>query len=331
MESKQKQPANLPPPPGLIATFAKGFDAIANNVAVIVLPAILDLFLWLGPRLRLKQLLGQLFAELSNLAAPPASLGLDVNQVQQVWAEFLERFNLFSLLRTFPVGIASLMSGSMPDQTPLGSPPGFEAASFFSVMGWWLVLAVLGWLLGSVYFYWVSGVALNPEQPRSFSRSITHSLLLSAAWVALLLAFGLPAFLFFSVLTLISPALAEAAMFILALLSLWLALPVFFSPHGIFIYQQNALISILSGARMVRYTLPASGLFLLSTIIIGQGLDFLWRTPPENSWLTLVGIAGHAFISTAILATSFIYYRDVNAWLQEVAGKMKAQANSVQA
>jgi len=72
-------------------------------------------------------------------------------------------------------------------------------------------------------------------------------------------------------------------------------------------------------------------LFLLSTIIISQGLDFLWRTPQENSWLTLIGIAGHAFISTAILATSFIYYRDVNAWLQVVTDQLKRQTTSARA
>ena len=247
--------------------------------------------------------------------------------MQQVWALFLDQFNLFSLLRTFPVGITSLMSGRMPIQTPFGSPPDLEVASFFNAMGWWLVLAISGWILGSVYFYWVSGVALKPQQ-RSFPQSITQAILLSAIWLALLFFFGLPAFLFFSVLALISPLLAEAAMLIVALISLWLALPIFFSPHGIFTYQQNAFMAILNSLRMVRYTLPVSGLFLLSTIIISQGLDFLWRTPAENSWLTLVGIAGHAFISTALLATSFIYYRDVNAWLQAIAEKMKARTTS---
>jgi hypothetical protein len=34
--------------------------------------------------------------------------------------------------------------------------------------------------------------------------------------------------------------------------------------------------------------------------------------------LTLVGIAGHGFISTALLAASFIYYRDMNEWLNTV-------------
>jgi len=327
MESEQ---GKIPRPPGLIASFTKGFDTIANNVTVIVFPVILDLFLWLGPHLRLKQLLEPLIAQFSSLAAPASSVALDPAQVQQVWTQFLDQFNLFSLLRTFPVGITSLMSGRMPIQTPFGAPVDLETGSFLSVMGWWLLLAICGWIIGGLYFHWVSAVALKPPK-RSLLQSLMQTILLSVIWLSILFIFGLPVFLIFSVLALISPLLAEAALLIFALLSLWLALPVFFSPHGIFTYQQNAWMAILNSLRMVRFTLPASGMFLFSTIIISQGLDFLWRTPPEDSWLTLIGIAGHAFISTAILATSFIYYRDVNAWLQAVADQTKTQTTTMRA
>jgi hypothetical protein len=67
----------------------------------------------------------------------------------------------------------------------------------------------------------------------------------------------------------------------------------------------------------------------MGVILLGQGLDFLWRTPPETSWWTLIGIAGHAFVSTALLAASFVYYRDVNAWLAAVMEQMKQRAASM--
>jgi hypothetical protein len=40
-----------------------------------------------------------------------------------------------------------------------------------------------------------------------------------------------------------------------------------------------------------------------------------------------VGIAGHAFITTALLAASFVYYHDMNAWLQTVFEKMQRKDN----
>jgi hypothetical protein len=70
-------------------------------------------------------------------------------------------------------------------------------------------------------------------------------------------------------------------------------------------------------------------LFLLIFLIINQGLNFLWTTPSQGSWLMLVGIAGHAFVSTALLAASFIYYRDINAWLKVVFEQLQHQATSV--
>ena len=74
---------------------------------------------------------------------------------------------------------------------------------------------------------------------------------------------------------------------------------------------------------MARFTLPTSSLFVLSVLLIAYGLNFLWNIPSSDSWMALVGIAGHAFITTSLLAASFIYYRDMQAWLQIVLDRLK--------
>jgi hypothetical protein len=104
---------------------------------------------------------------------------------------------------------------------------------------------------------------------------------------------------------------------------MWLLVPLFFSPHGIFVKKQNALVSIVNGLRMARFTLPTSSMFVLSAFLLGIGLNFLWSVPPEDSWMMLVGIFGHAFVTTALLAASFIYYRDMNAWLEVALDRFK--------
>jgi hypothetical protein len=40
--------------------------------------------------------------------------------------------------------------------------------------------------------------------------------------------------------------------------------------------------------------------------------------PEETSWLSLVGVAGHAFVTTGLLAASFIYYRDADRWVKAI-------------
>jgi hypothetical protein len=120
-------------------------------------------------------------------------------------------------------------------------------------------------------------------------------------------------------------------LFIGAILLIWLVMPIFFSSHGIFSQQMNALHAILASLRMVRFTLPNTGLFILIFLVINQGLGFLWNTPPLNSWWMLVGIIGHAFVSTALLAASFVYYRDINAWLKIVFDQLQRQTASIKA
>jgi hypothetical protein len=99
--------------------------------------------------------------------------------------------------------------------------------------------------------------------------------------------------------------------------------PLYFWPHGIFLKQQNVFTSILSSLRMMRFTLPTSSLFVLTVFLLTFGLNFLWSIPPEDSWMTLVGILGHSFVATALLASSFVYYRDMNNWLQIAIEQLK--------
>jgi hypothetical protein len=269
---------------------------------------------------------------MDRLATSPVPLPTslpDIASMQQIWSDILSRFNFFQLLRTFPLGIPSLLSSVMPTITPLGTPPNWEISSFSGLLGSWFVLILSGWLLGSVYFYLVSRFSIAPDPKPSLNRALLQSVLLSLTWLGLFFLAGIPILLFFSLMMLLSSTLVQIGVFIFMLLAIWIILPVFFSPHGIFTYQQNAFASILQSLRMTRFTLPTSGLFLLSSLLISEGFGYLWRIPPNNSWLTLVGIAGHAFISTGLLAASFIYYKNINAWLQAVVEQINAKRTPV--
>lgn len=331
MQLEKLNKTTLPKPPGLVATLAAGFDTTANHVAIILLPILLDVFLWLGPRLRLKTLMQPVMDQLATTSIPVSASLPDAASLQALWAEFLTRFNLFGLLRTFPLGVSSLMSTGVPDQLPLSPPLAWEVSSYAGLLANWAMILVSGWLLGSLYYFSVSGITLAPLEKRSLGHSLGQSLLLSLTWLGLALLAGIPALLGFSLLALISPALAQIGIFIIMLIAIWILMPIFFSPHGIYAYKQNAFASILQSLRMARFTLPTSGLFLLCSLLISEGLGYLWRIPPSESWLTLVGIIGHAFITTSLLAASFIYYRDINLWLQTVLEQLKNRQTPVSA
>jgi hypothetical protein len=78
---------------------------------------------------------------------------------------------------------------------------------------------------------------------------------------------------------------------------------------------------------MTNMTLPTTVLFVLSVFVLVQGLDILWRIPPTDSWLTLLGIAGHAFVTTGLLSASFVYYRDADRWARNLSQRARSLSN----
>jgi hypothetical protein len=320
--------AKLPSPPGLIASLARGFDSVATHILVILPPLLFDLFLWLGPRLDLASW-RQRLVNLVTLQTQgfPTDQAADIVRRSN---EYLQGFNLFSLLRTVPLGTSSLLSFKSPVQSPLGVSSTLQSGAAPGLLGWIFCLIFLGWIMGAVYFYWVSGVALQPEA-RSLWKAMRQCVLLAALLLGGLFFFGIPALYMLTVLAMISPGMTFVVTVAAGVMLIWLAMPVFFSPHGIFTFQLDAFRAILSSLRMARFTLPTTAAFLLVFAVMSQGLNFLWNTPPRDSWWTLVGIAGHAFISTALLAASFVYYRDVNVWLQAVLEHLQKQNISARA
>ncbi len=326
----------LPPPPGVVGSLRAGFDAVASNLAVALIPLALDLLLWLGPRLRVNRLFQPIFDEMSRYASFSGIPSTDLKTLQEnssLLLEQLKQYNLLGTLRTFPIGIFSLMSGTMPSKTPLGTPSSIQVDSVFTLLGWLVLLTLIGWLCGGLFFRWVSLVVVTPTQPvdTRFGQSILQTMLLSLLYFMLLIMIGTPVMIVLALVIAASPLLAQGMLLILGLLSMWLIVPLFFSPHGIFIRHQNAFSSIYASLRMARFTLPTSSLFVLSVLLIAYGLNFLWNIPSSDSWMALVGIAGHAFITTSLLAASFIYYRDMQVWLQTVFEKLKANLPTQQA
>ena len=327
MEEMKKEA--LPPPPGLIASLAAGFDTTASHAGIILIPVLLDLFLWLGPHLRIEVVLKPLEAAFQALPTSP-----EATMTQEILGQFARNFSLLSVLRTLPVGIPSLLAGTMPLTNPFGTAVWVEFKDTMQFISWWATLTLAGWVGGGLYYKWISQVTQPVKSPATLghtARAVWHTIVLSVMWVLAGLAVGIPAVILLGTLALFSAGLAQFVMLLGMFFLLWMLPAIFFSAHGIFAYEQNAFASIQNSLRMMRFTLPASGLFILSAFLISQGLSLLWQVPPNNSWMTLVGIAGHAFISSALIAASFVYYRNVNSWLQLVMEKFKTQATSARA
>ncbi len=327
MQAPRIETQTLPPPPGIIGSLRAGFDTIAGHVSVILMPLALDLLLWLAPRVSMARLMQPLIKQFGDLAASGGLKPQDLQSTLDMYTKFFQAFNLLGILRTFPVGVSSLMSGVMPTETPWGASQVWEVNSALQLLGLVFLLTFGGWVLGGLYFLWVGSLATPgaaPETRTPAGRAVLQTVVYALIWTVAAWIVGLPVGLLLYALFMVNSILGEGVLLLLGFLSMWLVVPLFFSPHGIFVRNQNAFASIMSGFRMTRFTLPTSSLFVLTIFLLGVGLNFLWSQPDNNSWLLLVGIFGHAFITTALLASSFVYYDLMTSWLQVALERLHA-------
>jgi len=324
----------LPPPPGVIASLQAGFNVVSNRIVLIILPVLLNAFLWLGPRLSVGQWYGTLFdswiALLKRNNFPAQELAVYTENAP-ILMDLMDKLNWLGWVRTLPIGIPALMldlPSKFPVPTPLGIQNVIQLYSFTVMLGSALLLTFIGWLGGGLYFRIVAGASLGEEEAGiGLVRAFAQTILLSILWGIGSIIVILPLIIVISLLSAINPLLAQAAFFLILFFMFWLIVPLFFTPHGIFVRKQNAIVSIMSSLRMSRFTLPTSSMFVLSVFLLSRGLSYLWMVPASDSWLLLVGIFGHAFISTTLLAASFVYYRDMNNWLQNVYERFQQMNN----
>jgi hypothetical protein len=319
----------LPAPPSLIKSILAGFDAISNHVSLILFSVAVDLLLWLGPHLGLSVLIRSLFdqaAALPNMNTP--EMADMVSASRAMWTTLADKFNLMSVVRSYPIGVPSLMISTAPTLVPGGSPQVWQISSLGAAFGTFILLTLLGLLIGTFYFQLIAQASLEGkimwrETLVRWPWSALQVLLLALVWVALLAALSIPFTCLLSFAMVVGAGVGQFAILLFGGLAVWMLFPLVFSPHGIFAFQRPMWESLRDGIRVTRATLPSTGLFLLIVLVLSEGLDMLWRVPAETSWLTVVGISGHAFVTAGLLAATFVYYRDSMLWFQGLLERSK--------
>ena len=320
-------------PPRLVPTLAAGFNLIANNVRLMLFPIGMELLIWFGPHFRLKTLLQPIINDmtlsLTDLSKPDTEEM--VKAIQSIWQATLDQFNIISVLRTYPIGIPSLFASQGSLKTPLGDVRIFEISSISNAFLFWIVLSLTGILLGTIYFNEVARL-VNKNHDQFSTGSIIlkyfQVLILTITLIIILMIITIPTSILLTIAATVNLFLAQIALLIITFLLIWLLFPLFFSPHGIFVNNQNVLVSILNSVRLVRFFLPGTGLLIMTILFISQGLNALWRLAPATSWMALIGMVGHAFTATGLLAATFVYYRDGIAWMEENLKRMAASRQS---
>ncbi len=320
MIAENKPTTESEQPLGVIACLARGFEIAARYPQLALLPFVLDLFLWLGPRLSLKPLLDSM----STLWATPPTpeLASAYQALNQIIAELGRRYNFFTRLEPAPLlGVPSLMSRHPTLLRPFGERPALPVANVGEVVGWAVFLTVVGLGLAAVYL-WQIGTCVGAETERPPVKANTPlnvwgSLLKLALWLLLLMmGIGSPVLLTSSLLSLISFGLSSFLLILVLSAVAFILLHCIYTIPSMVQFRKTPFQALRESLILARADFPGTLGILLTMLIIDQGLNYVWTLPAPDSWSTLVGIGGHAIVSAALTTSLFIFYQERIIYLE---------------
>lgn len=297
---------------------------MAQRPVLLLIPLVLDLFLWLGPRLSISPLASELAAQLRTISGGTTENSVTLFQKNTI--EILGSYNLFSALSTWPLGTPSLLAGSDPGIGPLGPPLTIQVQTVEGLLALLPVLILAGLLIGALYLGLIA---------RSIAEdAVGASIRMNHVWlywlrlvvfvlVVLVVAFlvSVPFFLAVEIIAAFVAPVASLALLAGMAMGMWGLFHLFFATHGILFHEMGVRRAINNSVALVRqYRLSAVGLLLVA-VVIGLGLSTIWNIPPSESWMRLIAIVGNAFINTGLATATFVYYRERTATQRARPGK----------
>lgn len=334
MVQKQEKPTALP---GVLPTLAAGFDLTTRYLWLMVIPALLDLFLWIGPRLSFQTLITTLLAQI-----PAEALLMDPRPLLETLAP---RLNHFTYLSVSFLGVPALMAGLSPERTPIA--PAVITGGGWGAWAGYLLLFTAGGLLLTALFYNLIAYAMrramiasgrlpaaggrtthgerpttnNPAPsgvarltPARFARRTLQTwfrlMALAALGIIVMMAIVIPISLLAGFMALISQTLATFVLFGAIMLIVWALMLLGFAPQGMLLNPRPFLFAVGDSVRLLQRNLPASLGLLVIVLLLRRLLSFILLSADTGTWVTAILILAHAYIATALTVALFLFYRD---------------------
>jgi hypothetical protein len=313
--------------PKVFASLGEGFKTLANHLYLLLFPIGLDLYFLFAPRYTVSELANETLGQALTIAQLGNQSQETINQAIASIRSYFEYFSLSSVLRTYPVGVPSLLAGRPIAENILGSLLVYDLSNGGKFILAILIFSLIGLILGTLYFFWSSKAAQPSAEKKSFNAIVNaflNILVLTLVMVVAVFLISLPIALIFTLFNTLSPIFGLIAYFITAMVLLSVIIPLYFAPHAIVVLGQNAFQAISTSLKMIRPFYSSASIFLTFEVIIAFLTNMLWQTPADNSPLLFVGIFGHALVTTALLIASFHYFSDVIKIYEEIFLTQKA-------
>jgi len=297
---------------------------VGQHLGLIVLPMLLDLFLWLGPRLSIAPLVRQFIGWLRLQPMPDPAMTRQLEQWIRLVEQGNDRFNLLSLFSKFPLlDVPSLLAQHAPDLvTPLGEPRVFLVTSVLPLLVWIAVLIPTGLVLGFVYLNSLTRRVYDmrsPDEGKEAEQDAgTGSILtkfikvfMFIAGLTVLMVIFMPLWsLVVGIILVIAPPIGFFVWSLSIGIFGYLALHLLFVIPGVLLGNRGLFQATLESFVLIQTRLPSIVGLIVLVMVIYEGLGFVWLLPPGDSWTMLIGILGNGCIATGLTAAMFVFYQE---------------------
>ncbi len=303
---------------GVIDCLSAGYRYLGWRLELILIPIVLDLLLWLGPRLNVAPLFDQFAASYRGLAAAEGvtpEIGEMVGQLADSIRQMGEGSNLLNGLvsgtllhvPSLPVASAGWLPHYSIDVTTVG-----EAAI------WWLVFSLLGLLLGVIYLTLLArrlpiGSVAGSSGGQVAVAVLRHWLQVIGFVIFVVLALlilYLPISFIVGLMMLVSPAMGSAAAAFAGALTLVVFFYLYFVTAALIMDNVPLNVAIMRSLRLVRENFWATLGFILLSSLIGLGIALLLvQLANVGMWAGFVGIVINAYIGTGLTMALLVFYR----------------------
>lgn len=303
---------------GVIDCLSAGYRYLGWRLELILIPIVLDLLLWLGPRLNVAPLFEQFAISYRSLASAEGvtpEIGQMVSQLSDSIRQMGEGSNLLNGLisgtllhvPSLPVVTANWLPHYTIDITTMG-----EAAI------WWLVFSLLGLLLGVIYLTLLArrlpiGSAAGSSGGQVAVAVLRHWLqvigFVIIASLALLVLY-LPISFIVGLMMLVSPAIGSAAAALAGAITLVVFFYLYFVTAALIMDNVPLGVAIMRSIRLVRENFWATLGFILLSSLIGLGIALLLVQLANLAlWAGFAAIVINAYIGTGLSMALLVFYR----------------------
>lgn len=308
----------------LIDSISEGYATINRRPWLLLVPILLNLYLWFGAPLSLAPLISDVVRMLRS-AQPPAA-GSDMQMMyDQLLArggtdlrEQLAWLNAIPTLRLRVIGsLGQDGAPGLPTAPQILQPiaaGAIEISTFGGALLAFLAINALALVISSIFLAQV-GAAVQREWPGAagLRRALRIGLALLGS-VAIIfgvaLALGLPMLFFASLLLLFNQTLGLLAFQLVFAIAIWIGIYIGFYREAIVLNGMGPLRAIHASFNVVRRNFWGTLGFLVLWWVIILGSDVIWTRLISSTFGLIVAIVGSAYIGSGLIAARMVFFRE---------------------